>query len=233
MTTAELMKRIEKKEDQINRKFKTMEKKKEQILKKREKVRQIEDEGERRWLQYDIEHLEDDLRRLDREIQECSKTLEKYEMQLEKEEDMKINKIELVKEGEYWTLYVDGVQCVSGYFSDMIEVLTECKKAGDALKDATKLDRRQAVLEGHAMTKYYVEVRENGETLETVYSKEVADEIVRLYEEQDRNDGTFTPEFYEIVERTVPKDGTSEAEKNVHDTEVLRHVTELMTGRNK
>lgn len=86
MTTTELKKRIEKKEDQINRKFKTMEKKKAQIIAKSKKVSQIEDEGERRWLQFDIEHLEDDLRRLDREIQECSKTLEKYEMQLEKEE---------------------------------------------------------------------------------------------------------------------------------------------------
>lgn len=37
MTTTELKKRIEKKEDQINRKFKTMEKKKAQIIAKSKK----------------------------------------------------------------------------------------------------------------------------------------------------------------------------------------------------
>ena len=63
---------------------------------------------------------------------------------------MEMNKIELIKEGEYWTLYVDGIHCGCGYFADMIEVIAEFKTTEDAEKYARQsiLDRNRTIIGG-------------------------------------------------------------------------------------
>ena len=48
--------------------------------------------------------------------------------------------------------------------------------------------------------KYIIRDREAGNVIATFSSKDEACNELRKYEEQDKIDGTYTPDFYEIIE---------------------------------
>lgn len=47
--------------------------------------------------------------------------------------------------------------------------------------------------------KYWIRDREAGNRITWCDTLEEAEELVRVYEDEDREDGTYTPDFYEIV----------------------------------
>lgn len=49
------------------------------------------------------------------------------------------------------------------------------------------------------INEYIIRDRETGNIIEETASKEKAEEIVRSYEEEDKKDGNYTPDFYEII----------------------------------
>ena len=49
------------------------------------------------------------------------------------------------------------------------------------------------------MTTYSIQSRETGDIIESNLTKKDAKELVEKYELQDREDGIFEPNFYEIV----------------------------------
>jgi putative IMPACT (imprinted ancient) family translation regulator len=49
-------------------------------------------------------------------------------------------------------------------------------------------------------TKYIIQDSEAGNVIEEVSSFEEAQKVVDKYETIDKNEGTYTPDFYEIVE---------------------------------
>lgn len=50
-------------------------------------------------------------------------------------------------------------------------------------------------------TTYIIRDKETGTEIEEVTTLAEAEQIVAEYEETDRAEGTYTPEFYEIVEK--------------------------------
>ena len=50
--------------------------------------------------------------------------------------EMILEEMKLVKEGQYWTLYIGDLQCGCGRFEDMIEVISEFESPEDAMKYA-------------------------------------------------------------------------------------------------
>lgn len=54
--------------------------------------------------------------------------------------------------------------------------------------------------------RYKVQDREAGNVIDYFYTKEDADEAVAMYEENDREDGTYTPDFYEVKELDVEEE---------------------------
>lgn len=57
---------------------------------------------------------------------------------------------------------------------------------------------------------YVIRSRESGDTIEEVATLDEAKKIVESYEAEDRKDGSFTPDFYEIYEQT-PSDEVADA----------------------
>lgn len=57
---------------------------------------------------------------------------------------------------------------------------------------------------------YVIRSRESGDTIEAVATLEEAKKIVDSYEADDRKDGHFTPDFYEIYKQT-PSDEVADA----------------------
>jgi hypothetical protein len=53
------------------------------------------------------------------------------------------------------------------------------------------------------MITYKIQDREAGNVIETGLTKEEAEKMIEKFEETDKNEGTYTPNFYEIVEETV------------------------------
>lgn len=47
---------------------------------------------------------------------------------------------------------------------------------------------------------YIIRDKEAGNVIEQTLTIEKARNIVRIYEKQDYEDGTYTPDFYEIIE---------------------------------
>lgn len=50
------------------------------------------------------------------------------------------------------------------------------------------------------MKEYRIECRENGDVIEVCNTKIEAERILDRYEDTDREDGTYTPNFYMIRE---------------------------------
>lgn len=48
---------------------------------------------------------------------------------------------------------------------------------------------------------YVIRDREAGNMIDTVSTREEAEALLQAYEDEDRRDGTYSPDFYEIVER--------------------------------
>ena len=53
---------------------------------------------------------------------------------------------------------------------------------------------------------YKVQDREAGNVIGYFYSKEEADEAVAMFEENDKEDGTYTPDFYEVKELDIEEE---------------------------
>jgi len=76
-----LNERISKAEEKISKKENTINKKTALIEKKTNLLDTLNDAQERRWMEYDINHLEDDIERLRKEIAETRISLDKYREQ--------------------------------------------------------------------------------------------------------------------------------------------------------
>ena len=50
------------------------------------------------------------------------------------------------------------------------------------------------------MKNYKIQDREAGNVIETGLTLEEAEKLLAQFEEEDKQDGTYTPDFYEIVE---------------------------------
>lgn len=50
---------------------------------------------------------------------------------------------------------------------------------------------------------FKIQDREAGNVIDADLTKEQAEELLRQYEEADKKDGIYTPNFYEIVESEV------------------------------
>jgi len=50
------------------------------------------------------------------------------------------------------------------------------------------------------MGTYRIQDREAGNVIERGLTEERANELIAKYEQEDQRDGTYTPDFYEIVE---------------------------------
>jgi len=48
--------------------------------------------------------------------------------------------------------------------------------------------------------KYIIQARETGESIDECATREIAESTIMEYEEEDRNEGTYTPDFYEVKE---------------------------------
>jgi hypothetical protein len=48
--------------------------------------------------------------------------------------------------------------------------------------------------------KYLIRDRETGSVIEDAKTKEIAQSILDHYESEDKKEGTYTPDFYEIIE---------------------------------
>jgi DNA-binding Xre family transcriptional regulator len=57
---------------------------------------------------------------------------------------------------------------------------------------------------------YVIRSRESGDTIEAAATLDEAKKIVESYEAEDRKDGSFTPDFYEICEQN-PTDEVADA----------------------
>ena len=49
------------------------------------------------------------------------------------------------------------------------------------------------------MKKYIIQDKEAGNIIESNLTLEKANELLKLYEETDKKEGNYTPDFYEIV----------------------------------
>lgn len=56
------------------------------------------------------------------------------------------------------------------------------------------------------LRKYVVQERETGTILDDANTLEQAEEIVRAFEEADKNEGNYTEDYYEIVTREQLKE---------------------------
>lgn len=90
-----LRERIENAKVKIEKKQNTIIKKEATIVKKQNLIAKTTDEQDRRWLGFDIKHLNEDIERLTKEITETQASLEKYEAQMvgEMENEKKLTEI--------------------------------------------------------------------------------------------------------------------------------------------
>lgn len=66
--------------------------------------------------------------------------------------------------------------------------------------------------------------REAGNVIETVNTREEAESIIEQYEYEDREEGSYTPDFYEIVEECSIEEKILRACGHMTEADIQRHL---------
>lgn len=64
------------------------------------------------------------------------------------------------------------------------------------VRDTVQLDLCNRLIDGNVM--WWVKCRENGDLIDCFNTREEAERTLEAYEEEDKRDGTYTENFYEV-----------------------------------